>query len=173
MNPIRALCALLLSALAAPALAINPNDVAPEVGGIVLQGPENANLARFAGRVIVLDFWASWCGPCIESMPQINGIRESLRQEGLSDEFEVLGVGLDDDLALARKFLDKHPVGYPMIVDQLGIATQRYKVWRLPATLLIDRSGHVNYIYWGYGEDSVPDMKARIKALIKDKPLPG
>jgi thiol-disulfide isomerase/thioredoxin len=163
-------CAVAAACLwALPALAINPNDLAPEVGGVVIQGPAGLNLKSFAGRVVVLDFWATWCAPCLESMPQLDKIRGDLRGQGLGDEFEVLGVGLDEDVARARKFLEHHPVTYPMLVDQLGIANQRYNIWRLPATFLIDRSGHINFIYWGYGEDASADIKQRVQALIRQK----
>lgn len=171
MIPPRLLAAFALAcALAGPARAVSPNDIAPEIGGVVLQGPAAIKLADYAGRVVVLDFWASWCAPCIESMPQLDGIRSELRAAGLGEQFEVLGVGLDDDVAKARRFLARNPVSYPMMVDQLGIASLRYKVWRLPATFLIDKAGRVNFIYWGYGEDASADIKMRVQALIKAPP---
>lgn len=151
------------------AFAIDPGALAPEAAGVVLQGPEGIKLSklRTPGRVVVVDFWASWCGPCVEAIPELNAMREGLVHEGYADRFEVLGVSIDTDVKLAKRFLERIPVSYPVIDDVLGISTQSYGVWRLPATFLIQPDGHILYIYHGYGKGFTADLRQRILDLLK------
>lgn len=163
----------LLLALAAllpfSAYAIDPGALAPEVGGVVLQGPAGTKLStlRTPGRVVVVDFWASWCGPCVEAIPELNAMREELLREGYGDRFEVLGVSIDTDVKLAKRFLERYPVSYPVVDDVLGFSSKTYGIWRLPATFVIQQDGHIHYIYHGYGAGFTKDMKQRVINLLK------
>jgi thiol-disulfide isomerase/thioredoxin len=165
---LRALGAL-LALLALPAAALQPIDpgtIAPDAAGIVINGPEGSRLSALRGRVVVLDFWASWCGPCRKTLPELDALRRELHAQGFAERFEVLGVSVDQDVAKARRFLAQVPVAYPMVVDQIGIATQRFGLWRLPSTMLIEPDGRIHYIYWGYGEDFAADLRQRVLALL-------
>jgi thiol-disulfide isomerase/thioredoxin len=146
--------------------SIGIGTVAPEAAGVVLQGPEGVKLSTLRGRVVVVDFWASWCAPCLESMPKLNAMRTRLHGEGYDDRFEVLAVSVDKEVKLARRFLEVRPVQYPVVADPVGISTQNFKVWRLPATYLIDADGRVAMIWYGYGADFASDIEARSRALL-------
>jgi len=162
---------LLLSLASAPALAVDPGIVAPEAAGIVLNGPDDlARVSALKGRVLVVEFWASWCGPCVESMPRLNQLRTELHGAGYADRFEVLAVGLDSTVERAKRFLDLHPVTFPVVVDTIGIASRNYGVWRLPATFLVAPDGHINQIYHGYGPEFSNDLRTRVMALLRAGP---
>lgn len=156
--------------LAGRAGGVGPGVVAPEAAGVVINGPEDSKVSTLRGRVLIVEFWASWCGPCIESMPRLDALRREVHAGGLGDRFEVLGVGLDQRLDDARRFLQVRPVSYPVVVDTVGIASRNYGVWRLPATFLVDPQGHVSQIYHGYGPDFAADLRARVFALLSAAP---
>lgn len=143
--------------------------VAPEAAGLVLQGPENIRLSALRGRIVVVDFWASWCTPCLESMPKLDALRRRLHSEGHAESFEVLAIAVDKDVALARRFLAARPVSYPVVADPLGVTLRSFKVWRLPASYIIHADGRVSMIYYGYGPSFVDDVETR----VRDRSLPS
>lgn len=140
--------------------------MAPEAAGVVLQGPAGVKLSELRGKVVVVDFWASWCTPCLESMPKLDSLRKRLYAEGHADRFEVLAVAVDKDVSLARRFLAARPVEYPVVADPIGISTLNFKVWRLPATFIVNAEGRVEMIYYGYGSEFSDDIEQRVRLLL-------
>ncbi len=162
-------------AAAAPAHSTPPyvvgiGDIAPEAAGIVLQGPQNIRLSALRGRVVLVDFWASWCGPCMESMPELNAMRHDLFEAGYSQDFEVLSVATDPEVAKARRFLELVKVDFPVVADQIGISPQTYKLWKMPSAYLVDRKGRVQMIYAGYGRGYTAELKERLIGLLGPPP---
>jgi len=158
---------LALAPISVPAATIG--DMAPEAAGLVLSGPEGIKLSKLRGKVVVVDFWASWCGPCIMAMPELDEMRNQLRQAGYGERFEVLGVSIDREVHLARQFLARRPVSYPIVVDQLGFAPRFYEVWRLPATYLVGPDGRIEMVYHSYGAGFTADLKLRVLNLLRRK----
>ena len=83
-----------------------------------------SGIDQFRGKLIYLDFWASWCGPCRKSLPVLNEIRSQYADKG----FEVLAINVDENLADALKFLEKYPVDYPILLDPKGSLPQAYRI---------------------------------------------
>ncbi|TMA34730.1 MAG: TlpA family protein disulfide reductase [Deltaproteobacteria bacterium] len=156
--------ALLSAALAAPAPALEKGDRAPDFSAPGLAGG-TVSLATYRGKVVFLDFWASWCGPCAKALPAL----DQLRKEFKPGDFQVIAVNLDRDPKLAVKFLSKRPVGYPSASDPNGTVPQRFGVDSMPTSFLIDRSGVVRHVQRGFRDGDVAPLREKIQKLVADK----
>ena len=136
--------ALLVAALAVPgvdASALEPGEPAPQFSLPSLTGGESLSLGSRRGKVVYIDFWASWCGPCLVSLPKL----EQLRAEFAGREFEILAINLDRDLDRARKFLRTHAIGYESGSDPHGRLPESFGLDTMPTSYLIDRQGKIRY----------------------------
>jgi len=152
--------AIFLSAFATLAVA---NDVAPDFALKSTQG-NNIRLSEHRGEVILLNFWASWCGPCRQEMPQLDALQQRYGKLG----FNVVGVNVDKDSALANKLLKDIPVTFPVLLDDSGNVSASYNVSAMPTTVLIDRDGNMRYLHKGYKPGYENDYEQQIKELIRE-----
>jgi len=120
-------------------------------------------LSSYQGKVIYLDFWASWCKACLKSMPYFNQIREHLHSSG----FEVLAVNLDDVIDNGKKFIEEHPVSYPVIRAVNEDISHIYQLNGLPTGFLIDRDGILRHVHQGFNKKDMQDIKKQIILLLK------
>jgi cytochrome c biogenesis protein CcmG, thiol:disulfide interchange protein DsbE len=157
--------ALLFSAaLAAPATwALDAGVVAPE---LKLPGLKEAvDLASLKGKVVYVDFWASWCGPCKQSFPFMNDLQAKYRAEG----FEILAINLDAKREDADKFLAEVPAQFTLAFDAKGESAKRFEVKGMPSSYLIGRDGKVVAAHKGFKEVDRKDLETRIAQALTTK----
>ena len=150
-----AACALTLM-MPGAAVAVGPGEAAPDFALTNFDG-KPLHLADLRGKLVFLNFWASWCGPCIEEMPHLSAWQRGYGPEGL----QVIGISMDDDAAPARRFLARHPVDYPIALGDAKLGERFGGILGLPQSFLIDRRGIVVARFRGE-----PDL-ARIEAIIR------
>ena len=122
----------------------------------------NVNLAQFKGKVVYLDFWASWCDPCRESFPWMAEMKEKYGVQGL----EVVAVNLDKERALADKFLDKMKVNFVVAFDASGESAEQYGLRGMPGSYLIGRDGNIQASHLGFNDKDKVKLEAAIKVLL-------
>jgi peroxiredoxin len=127
-----------------------------------LGGGEPVRLAALRGRVVLVNFWATWCKPCEEEMPAMQRLYEALAGPG----FELLAVSVDEDPALVERFRERLGLGFPILLDPEQRVAHAWQTFRFPETLLVDAEGSVVERYVGPKEwDAVPYVE-RIRRLV-------
>jgi len=124
--------------------------------------PGSMSLQQMRGKVVYLDFWASWCGPCRMSFPRLEQLRAELGSEG----FEVLAVNVDEFEADALKFLEQLPVSYPVVRDAAGATPMKYGILGMPTAYLIDRQGVVRLVHQGFRKGDESGLRIEIMKLL-------
>ncbi|MEH6785609.1 MAG: TlpA disulfide reductase family protein [Alcanivorax jadensis] len=143
------------------ALAAEEGAPAPDFTLKTLDG-SNLKLSEQRGTVILLNFWASWCGPCRTEMPLLDDLYQEYRDYG----FTVLGVNLDENRDQADRLLDKIPVTFPVLFDPQNSTSETYGVDAMPTTVLIDRNGVVRHHHRGYKDGYMDKYEDQVKALV-------
>lgn len=119
------------------------------------------DLSSFEGRVVLVNFWATWCEPCEREMPAMERLYQALPRE----QFELVAIAIDDDEALVRKFQDQYKLSFPILLDQDQSIYRAYQTMGVPESLLIDRDGQIVERYVGPREWDAPEYVDRIREL--------
>jgi len=154
--------ALLLSA-AGYSQAVDTKQLAPDFTLATLAGP-NLRLEEYRGQVVLLNFWASWCGPCRQEMPVLDRLHQRYEDTG----FAVLGVNVEGEKAPAQKIVDKTNVTFPVLIDEKQSVSELYDLEAMPSTVVIDRDGMVRYIHRGYKPGDEAKYVQVVKELIRE-----
>jgi peroxiredoxin len=157
------LAVLVLVALAVPAGAVTLQDQAPDFTLKSLEG-SNLRLEEYRGQVVLINFWASWCGPCRQEMPLL----DRLHQRYLDTGFAVLGINVEGEEAPARNLIDRIPVTFPVLIDQEQRVSELYELEAMPSTVVVDRDGVVRYIHRGYKPGDEAKYIEVVKELIRE-----
>lgn len=164
----RALLVLLMTCLFANgALALEKGDQAPSFSAPSLTGEGNIELGHYRGKVVYLDFWASWCGPCLIAIPEI----EKIRSEFPPDHFQIVAVNLDKKKKKAQRFLKKNPTGYPSASDPKGSLPAQFGVDTMPTSYLIDGDGVIQYVHRGFSRGDGSQLREEIRRLLGEQKL--
>jgi len=158
----RLLLVALLAAGGAQA-ALKSNAPAPDFTLRSLEGA-NLRLAEQRGQVVLVNFWATWCGPCKQEMPHLNRLYEKYRASG----FVLLGVNVDEDARQAAGTAGKLGVKFPVLFDADKSVSKLYDLQSMPATVLIDRDGRVRYLHRGYRDGLEESYEKQIRELVKE-----
>lgn len=154
--------AMLTSAACLTANATDVGQPAPQFTLPTLQADQPTALKQYAGKVVYLDFWASWCAPCRTSFPLLNKLHEKLKAKG----FEVVGINLDEDKANAEKFLKEFPVSFTVLRDAKGEWADKFVVESMPTSFIIDKQGVVQNIHHGFASDDIKELEEKITQLL-------
>ena len=157
------LVATLLCVAPHAARAADEGQPAPAFSARSLTGDGNVALGNYKGKVVYLDFWASWCAPCQTSLPAL----EALRKEFPADQFQVIAINVDQDPEKARKLLEKLKIGYPSATDPEGRLPETFGLKTMPTSYLIDRDGVIRRVHPGFRSGDVDAIRAQIKTLVE------
>jgi cytochrome c biogenesis protein CcmG/thiol:disulfide interchange protein DsbE len=167
MTPLRSFLAFSLLTCALAAKAVEAGAPAPAIALKPLAGSSApASLAALKGSVVYVDFWASWCTPCLRSMPALRTLHGKHRDEG----FVVVGVNKDVSPGEAERFLRRFPVSFPLVDDTGDAVAKAFDVKTMPSGYLVDRAGVVRQVHRGFTAETEAALSRDIEALLKEKP---
>ena len=146
--------------MAAPPLIAAP---APDFTLPSLAG-ENIKLSELRGDVVMINFWASWCGPCRQEMPHLERLYQRYRKLG----FVLLGVNVEKESGKAQRMLREVKVSFPILFDRANRVSRLYAVKAMPTTVLIDRGGEVRFVHKGYLPGYEEKYEQQIRMLVRE-----
>ena len=174
MTRTRSIAIALLAVVITPALALaqrsDPKTLigkpAPTFALQTVQG-KDMNLAKERGNVVVLDFWATWCPPCRESLPGLQKLHadKDLAEKGL----KVYAVNLRETKEEAKQYLDGNNLTFTVPLDKLGAVAQKYLVSGIPTTVVVGRDGKVKAAFVGFGQGSEERLHEAINKALDEK----
>jgi thiol-disulfide isomerase/thioredoxin len=162
---VSAIAAMLCTISVATAHAVTPGEAAPRCDLAALGvGPGFDTSAIARGRVVLVDFWASWCAPCAHAFGALNALERDFREAG----FSVIAVNVDEDPDDAVEFLDRHPASFAIGSDTDGACPRAYDVVGMPSSYLVDRRGVVRSVHRGFRPGAMPALRDEIEALLAE-----
>ncbi len=125
---------------------------------------ENLRLSEFRGDVVMINFWATWCGPCRQEMPLLDDLYGRYQRVG----FSLLGVNIDDDSRRAMKMVQELGISFPVLFDESKEVSKLYAVEAMPVTILVDREGRVRHVHHGYKPGYEEKYLTEIRSLLRE-----
>lgn len=158
------LCVLAATLLiVSSARALTPGDAPPAID-MPDQTGEKVELAALKGKVVIVDFWASWCGPCKQEMPVLEALHRKYAAQGLV----IVGVNIDSSPKKMNRFLKGTPVSFRIVHDRKLVVANRYEPDTMPTSYFIGRDGMVRYVHEGFGKGDAGALEERVKALLAE-----
>ena len=150
-------------AIALPALATTASSPAPDFS-LQARGGQTIKLSQYKGQVVMINFWATWCGPCRQEMPLLESIYKKYNKLG----FTLIGVNVEPDSKAAEGFLKQTPVSFPVIYDKDSAVSKAYDVSGMPSTVIIDRKGNIRVLHRGYKPGDENEYLNSIRMLVRE-----
>lgn len=154
------LVALLVGSTAA---ALKAGDIPPPIN-MPDQHGKKVVLAELKGKVVLVDFWASWCGPCKQEMPVLEGLHKKYADQGLV----IVGINIDNNPKKMNSFLKGTPVSFRIVHDPKITIAQRYEPSTMPSSYFIGRGGKLRYIHEGFRKKDAAEIEERVKGLLAE-----
>jgi peroxiredoxin len=156
-------CSLLVAVLLVvpSAWALSSGSKAPDIGLTDLSG-RNVSLASLSGKVVLVDFWASWCKPCEEELPVLERLYARYKKDG----FVIVGVSVDKDASKVSRFLRRTKLSFPIVHDANGVVAERYRPEKMPSSYLVNRAGMVSYVQKGFRQADAATLESEINKAL-------
>lgn len=138
---------------------------APNFSLKTLNAPKINSLKDFKGKVVLLNFWATWCKPCRDELPHLEAIHKKYEKLG----FSVVGVNIDEEVDLASDLVRKTNITFPSFSDPKSQVSDLYKIEAMPSTIMIDRKGNMRYLHNGYKPGYEVAYENQVKKLVRER----
>ena len=155
--PLAALCLVLAAGCDRGAKPSGIGKAAPDF--TLPDGAKSIRLADYRGKIVMVNFWASWCGPCIQETPGLLALHHE------RPDIAIVGISIDEDSGAYRRFLERFHVDYTTVLDPDQTVAKKYGADGWPETYIIDRQGILRRKVWGDPDWSNPDMRAYLQGL--------
>ncbi len=159
------LCAALVVTLRADAIGLEAGHAAPNCSLVPVGNGQSFDIETLRGKVLYVDFWASWCPPCAQSFSFMNALGRELSGRGL----HVLGINLDEKVDDAKEFLSKHPANFTVAFNADGQCPEDFGVQAMPSTYLVDRNGTIRYVHLGFRRGEADKLRRLVEQLLAER----
>ena len=129
-----------------------------------IKGAQRYQLQQFHGKVLYVDFWASWCPPCARSFPFLNDLDRDLKDRGL----QVIGINMDQIPEDTKGFLDKYPASFTVAADVHEKCAKDFDVKAMPSSYLVDRNGVIRHVHLGFRPDEAKELRVLAEQLLTE-----
>ncbi len=153
----------LIFIVASTARALAPGDAPPAIDMPDQSGNE-VDLGELKGKVVLVDFWASWCGPCREEMPVLEALHKKYAKDGLV----IVGVNIDNNPKKMNNFLKGTPASFRVVHDRKLAVASKYEPATMPSSYFIGRDGKIRYVHEGFRKKDAADLEHRIQTLLAE-----
>jgi len=143
------------------ASAIKVKQTAPDFTLASNKG-KNIRLKDLRGKVIMINFWATWCAPCRKELPLLNNLYNKYKNKG----FVLLGVNIDEKSTLANKMIKELKINFPVLFDKTQTTSEAYDLKAMPSTFIIDKNGIVRFAHYGYKSGYEKKYEKDVKSLL-------
>lgn len=171
MMRIQALFGLAVAVFLTTAPGVSPAAAAIKVGdpaadfSLNSRGGDTVTMSGLKGQVVLINFWASWCGPCRQEFPLLDTIYKKYKKLG----FTIIGLNVEPDAGDAESFLKQNPVTFPIVYDPKDEMSKRYGITGMPSVALVDRKGVVRWMHKSYVAGDENEYMDQVRGLLAEK----